>query len=471
LRGNIALPVKKILANLNEQSAGMGNPVPAAGDRRGGKPTPFLAAINAARQQHTGTHPAACDMLLKADISHDAATPVVLGHAVVLSGGSLNGAFGAGFFLGLQDHGQLPVEPDVVTGVSTGSLQATFVFLARQPVAPDRQYAWVDRKVPTLADLPGAGGQPPLVAGRTNLEDLALAYSITRESEILKPTPLGGIGVLFTGALASLAPLRQRLLGMITPGTIRQVATEACRGRVLLVGVVDVDDGNDYAIDLTELALMAFDGNATDTRMALVRESYVSAMLASSSVPLGAMPVTLRYREYDNDGNVVDIESRQHMFIDGGARSGVFLPGASDDYDVTLIVNTTLATGPWKPDNPAIAKKSWLLINLIPRTVSLLENQVYQLSVGQVEYGAGKLRMAYISNSGIKDGQGQPGETPGQHRYLGKSCSDWHDQDALANPIQFYPGYMACLIDYGRSRGDQQQWNLTKAAEDRAAPR
>src|SRR5690242_6486391 len=54
----------------------------------------------------------------------------------VLSGGSQHGAFGAGLFLGLPS---VPTY-DVVTGVSTGSLQSTIVFLANQLVPGDRVY-------------------------------------------------------------------------------------------------------------------------------------------------------------------------------------------------------------------------------------------------------------------------------------------------------------------------------------------
>ena len=57
---------------------------------------------------------------------------------VVLSGGGAHGTFGAGFLLGLQDAHALPRDAEIVTGISTGSLQATFVFLASQPVPDDR---------------------------------------------------------------------------------------------------------------------------------------------------------------------------------------------------------------------------------------------------------------------------------------------------------------------------------------------
>ena len=377
---------------------------------------------------------------------------------LILSGGSLNGSFGAGFFLGLQEQGALPPEPRVVTGVSTGSLQATMLFLARQAVPGDRDYRWQGGMATESGD-----GLPPLQARRSNIEDLALAYSITRESNILKPVPLGGVGMLLNGTKGDLNPLRRRLLGLISPGTIREVAIEACRGRKLYVGVTDVDDGQAYALDLTALALRAYDGNATPQLMTLVRKAYVESLIASSSVPVGAKPVTLRIRDFDLNRH------RFNLFVDGGARFGVFLReiNAAHAIDqaamgptgsVTLIVNTRLSIKPWHDgdlDNP---REGWLLTTLGLRTVEILENQVYRLSVEAVETkaaGIGTLHMAYISNENIPGG-----EEPDQHRYRGHTCDEWYQADKeRLHPIQFYPSYMACLIDYGRQRGRQAQWN------------
>jgi len=381
-----------------------------------------------------------------------------VGHYLVLSGGSLHGAFGAGLFLGLQEAGILPAEPDVVTGVSTGSLQATFLFLARQQVPRDRDYSWQGG----LATQEGSS-LPAIKGGRSNIEDLALAYSIRKEREILKPVPLGGVGMLIQGTKGSLAPLRRRLLGLISPETIREVATEACRGRKLFVGVTNVDDGQGYALDLTALALRAYDGDATPQLMTLVRKAYVESLIASSSVPVGAKPVRLRIRDFDKN------EHRINLFIDGGARFGVFFQeiraiqaankqAGGGSGDVTLIVNTRLATNTWHDGDQRDPKEGWLLMTLGLRTVDILESQVYHLSVDTVETKAaelGGLHMSYISNENIAGG-----EEPDDHRYRGKTCEAWHlvDRQAL-HPIQFYPAYMACLIDYGRERGRRGEWN------------
>lgn len=411
---------------------------------------------------------------------------------LVLSGGSLNGAFGAGFFLGLSEAGArgrtvMPPEPSEVTGVSTGSLQATFLFLGASHRPPlDRSYSWAGgaATVSTALDDPT---RPALVGGRSNYEDLALAYAIRREGDILRVAPFGGVGMLATGSKGTLEPLRKRLLGLISPGTIHDVAFEACRRRTLLVGVADANDGQAYAIDLTRLALMAYTPQLQDGRpypMDAVRQAYVSALLASSSVPVGARPVTLLI----DTGNLSPPFPRlRHLFIDGGARFGVFFEdlrqqaaatrtAAADGYGVTLLVNTRLALGPWnEEDDPRRPRDGWLMSTLGLRAVDILENQVYRLSVDAVETRAaalGGLHMAFISNEHLEGlaGRDDGTEPPGTHGYRGRSCDEWHRTDKLAeHPAQFYPTYMACLIDYGRQRGQLGLWN-PPAPREPAAP-
>ena len=63
-------------------------------------------------------------------------TPAMRPSVLILSGGSQHGAFGAGFFAGMT---AVP-EYKLVTGVSTGALQSTFLFLANRPAPADRIY-------------------------------------------------------------------------------------------------------------------------------------------------------------------------------------------------------------------------------------------------------------------------------------------------------------------------------------------
>lgn len=427
-------------------------PIPAAQIRATSYGVDLRAAPNPTVVAHLRALTRSGNVCDRPELAVEQSRPPVSADYLILSGGSLHGAFGAGFFLGLQEKGALPPEPKVVTGVSTGSLQSTMLFLARQPVPRDRDYRWVGG----FATEPGDG--PPLKAGRSNVEDLALAYSIRKEGDILQKSPLGPVALVLHGATATLDPLRRRLLALISPETIREVATEACRGRHLFVGVTDVDDGQGYALDMTALALRAFDGHASPDRMARVRRAYVEALVASSSVPAGALPVTLEIDDVDSDVH------RTHLFVDGGARFGVFFRALKSDYALTaasapgsaiiLIVNTDLSIDPWHSGNSDNPTDRWSLPTLGLRTVDILENQVYQLSVGAVEDQADSLHMAYMSNQYIG------GEVPNDHIYRGKTCQQWHDGDEAAeHPLQFYPKYMACLIDYGRQRGRRGEWN------------
>lgn len=364
---------------------------------------------------------------------------------LVLSGGSQHGAFGAGFFYGM------PSVPsyDVVTGVSTGSLQATFLFLANQPVPKDRTYAWVDGP---LAET--------IKPGTSNTGDLALAYSIAKEGDIVTPSKGGFLGGLAAGAMASFGPLRARLHAALSPDTLRSVAEQgmAPYNRKLFVGTVNLDDGRGYAIDLTELAAR-IDTPAWKGRTSELQDCYADALIASSSVPPAAFPVTLEIQ--DGQG------TRTDLYMDGGARFGVFLEpilGAlgdkvAKDARVDVIVNGGLYGDSWSANGQPV--KTWSALTTAMRAVDILENQVYRFSVANTEtFGLahGGVRMAFISNQNLTPGAVQPND----YVFRGKSCAAWNLIDNLQKPLEFHPNYMSCLSDYGRSRGATGQWNWVK---------
>ena len=58
------------------------------------------------------------------------------GDMLLLSGGSQNGAFGAGFIDGWHSTGTMP-QFEVVTGISTGALQSTGAFIGRPDITID----------------------------------------------------------------------------------------------------------------------------------------------------------------------------------------------------------------------------------------------------------------------------------------------------------------------------------------------
>ncbi|MEG3174820.1 patatin-like phospholipase family protein [Sphingomonas sp. RB3P16] len=353
---------------------------------------------------------------------------------LILSGGSQHGAFGAGFFYGMAKRSGIPTYK-IVTGVSTGALQSTFLFLANQPTGGG-SYAWVDG--------PMAGVVTP---GQSNPGDLVLAYSIAAERDLLKPTGGGGLlAALRHGSTDTFAPLRARLEAAITPKLLGEVAAQYDAGRSLFIGVGDVDDGVGYAIDMTRLAHRVLSPGADITR---IQGCYIDALLASSSVPPGVPPVSLHLAGKD--------PAAPDMFVDGGTRDGVFVQEAlsglaarATGTKVTVIVNGVLYQGPWLEKGERVQK--WSALTLALRAVDMLENQVYRFSVARAEaFGIanGGLLMAYISTEGLANGAPPPRE----HLFRGKTCDAWSQLDSAAGAKQFHPNYMSCLITYGEARG------------------
>jgi predicted acylesterase/phospholipase RssA len=189
-------------------------------------------------------------------------------NVLILSGGGQWGAYGAGLLKGWSAQSGPNARPDfkVVTGVSTGALQATYAFLGRD-------------------------------------EALVEAYSIDDEKELVDRH--GGLFFLRHGSSADLAPLRDVVLELADKALIADVAREGGKGRLLLVGAVDALDGRMYAIDLTAIAQDA--ALSDDER----RECYAGAIVASAAIPLVFRQVTV--------GGV--------PYYDGGVRNSVFVGG------------------------------------------------------------------------------------------------------------------------------------------------
>ena len=343
-----------------------------------------------------------------------------------LSGGSLNGAFGAGFLdqwkrLTTQQH--LP-DFKVVTGISTGSILATFAFLD-QPERAVEGYT-IDKESDLLTVPPG---------GVKNGDPTIAAY----------------VQLLNKGALSDLGPLRGRLRGFFDDATLRKVAAEGARGRKLLIGVVDVDTGQAVVLDLTEMAAQYVAASDDLTRQ-LKRDCYVEGVLASSSAPLAAVPVFIDNR----------------MYIDGGARFGMFsdeigdrierLADSSAKPTIYLLINGDQEIDPrcgkaedtncnrpggLSAGNTTGGHASWTFTDLALRSEKILTNQVYRFSASSIKASAEQRHMGFHA---IQIEQDMPG-----HLFDGKACKDWRVQDRQdGDPLQFYPKYMRCLIDYGR---------------------
>jgi patatin-like phospholipase len=364
-----------------------------------------------------------------------------------LSGGSLHGAFGAGFLDGVAEGpGGLP-QFQVVTGVSTGSILSTFAFL---------------------------GDTRRLVEG----------YSITSERELLtpyirirdgRPTARSLVSVMRHGAVANLEPLRARLRQEFSPDVLWRVRQRHQAGARLYVGAVDLDTGRAVAFDLGEMASRYFPGGEAPVAGAVesaaqahVRDCYVSAVLASSSAPMAAPPVFIDNR----------------MYVDGGARFGMFsdevgsvivdesrrIANARRRSDVFLIVNGTLRINEDCGKAPPVTcppygaleggHADWNLLQLASRSEKILVNQVYRFSAERIltRDPANPPHFARINPDSDSHSYTMPPDAG-----LGtgtRTCAGWHDVDRdTLHPVQFFPRYMRCLIDYGRQRGRAGQWD------------
>ena len=422
---------------------------------------PDGASLTAADTTHPAEGPSlvsALDTSLKSPYK-GSAEPVRM---LFLSGGGQHGAFGAGFlaeWAAKSPGAQLP-EFDVVTGISTGAILATWAFLQRG-------------------------------------EDAAASYHIDNESRLLKPyvkmrdgklTPLSYVNLLRRGAVADLGPLREYLLEVLTDKVIDEVGNADSRRR-LLVGAVDVDSGHAVAFDLKAMAERFHHTNAQTQRgkaeRKRFRHCYAEAILASASAPLAARPVFIDNR----------------MYIDGGARFGVFdaalskalaLQGDHPQNKVPpklyMIINGTQDVAPLCPQtaktntmqcnaiaNPRRRQRtrhaSWNFPDLALRSEDILTNQIYRFSVADVANrnavaypGANNLFFARIHGPDLQGFAYKPDDAPDTER---RTCKQWHQLDAdTLHPVQFYPHYMDCVSAYGRSRAHTLGWSGKAATSD-----
>lgn len=355
----------------------------------------------------------------------------------------------------------------LVTGISTGALQATGVFI-RQP------------------------------------EISLKGYRIEREQDILETyvdgsAIDGGFGfsaissLLRRGAISDLIPLRDKLAEIHDHDVLLEVARRyngGVKGSHLLVGVTDVDLGRAVALDMTELAhRYAMEPENSDESNRLKR-CYISALIASSTVPPAARPAFIDNR----------------MYLDGGVRYAIFddrigamienmQPVASasfmsDDPDGAEPAPATPSPEPGplgfyailnhtgdsraecrKVDQANLCKnldsrvgqrQDWEPIGLAVRTLELFENQVRRLSVeraqNRAELNEIPFFFARIQAEELADRQ-YAFEIEGAEGK--KTCMEWlKDDDADENPLEFHRRYMRCLVKYGQKRGRAGDWDF-----------
>jgi hypothetical protein len=188
--------------------------------------------------------------------------------ALTLSGGGSRGAYGAGVLSGWTVRGDRP-QFDVVTGISTGALMATHVFLGSE----------FDNNL--------------TIYKRISNND------VFREHSLL--SKLRGASLLDT------TPLRSTLMSMITEVTLDLVAAEYRKGRRLFIGTTNLD-ANLFVI--WDMGLIA-DSERPDRL-----KRYIDVVMASAAFPVAFPPVYLEIE--GKDGNHTE------MHGDGSIRETVF---------------------------------------------------------------------------------------------------------------------------------------------------
>lgn len=194
---------------------------------------------------------------------------------LALSGGSDNGAWGAGLLNGWSQSGKRP-EFAIVTGVSTGALIAPFAFLG-----PDEDA--------TLKRL----------------------YTTISARDIYKLRfPLA---IPASPSAASTAPLARLIASAVTDALIDRVAQQQARGRRLFVGTANLDAQRMVIWNMGAIA-----ASHAPRRYALFRQ----ILLASSAIPALFPPVMI---EAQAGGRTIS-----EMHVDGGTTAQILtLPNAA----------------------------------------------------------------------------------------------------------------------------------------------
>jgi len=323
---------------------------------------------------------------------------------LLLSGGGARGAWGAGFLKGWRRGPNKIPDFDVVTGVSTGSLQATHAFLG-------------------------------------DFDKLYEIYTTTKEEDIYRKRPL--LTALFSNSLLSSEPLGKFVENIVTEDLLRQVEKKSA-GRLLCVGAVNLATGMFQEWDLTKIASAWVASDGDSARQDQLLNLYQTVLLGSAAIPLAFPPV-----EITEDG-------KSALFVDGGTRQNVFIAfGDVLDAMTTplsnrqlfgsyagkrmmnyvplnnyIIVNGQLGIGPASVENK--------LVPIAVRSFDALMAQSANGALYQIEYelarrekkGKIKTHYSYI-----------PGEI-----CLSKSALD------------FDPKAMKTLADEAAKCGDKQKW-------------
>ncbi len=238
---------------------------------------------------------------------------------LTLSGGGSRGAFGAGFLVGWSESGRRP-QFEVVTGISTGALMATFAFLGPEHDEGLRLYQRV-----SSADIYRAGS--PLQA-------------------------LSGPSVHDT------TPMRELIADELTDVVIDSVAREHVAGRRLFIGTTNLESSRFTIWDLGAIA-----SSERPDRYA----HYRDVVLAAAAFPVMFPPV---YIPVEIDGQFY-----WEAHVDGAARAAVF--ARSFMLDLEDLIEKVEGRG------KSLASELYLIANVRPSRPVYVEVRARAASVAE----------------------------------------------------------------------------------------
>lgn len=279
-----------------------------------------------------------------------------------LSGGGTRGAFGAGILSGWEARGDMP-KFDIVTGVSTGAVMATFAFL-----------------------------------GGKELDKMKWFYTKSHTEDVYTPSWFSFFGEAY---LMNPAPLKKLFLKAFNKKLLDLVAAEYAKGRRLYIGTTNLDTGQFVVWDMGAIA----SSNRSDKY-----QLFADIIYASSAMPIFLPP---QYMQVNIEG-----KSYYQMNVDGGIYAHVFMIGllvnwkkvldfkhnANVNFDTTLYVVANRKYRNRHMYDPVEQSPSSIISAYINVETDLLfDKNIYRLYTSCVKKGV-KFRMISVpENSNYVD--------------------------------------------------------------------
>lgn len=363
------------------------------------------------------------------------------GAVLALSGGGQWGAFGAGYLKQLDSKNELP-RFRMVTGVSTGALQALFV---------------------------GAAQAPGQDSGKV-LGDLVTEYTIQDEDDVVHRG--GYIGAVVRGSVAKLDPLRMKIEKAlcsevpVSPQTaedcplIKALGTEGAP--VVLLGFVEAGSGEMQAVNVSAIAQAAVSAKAEDKlTMTQAQQCITGGALASVAMPFFYQQVQITSDDPDPaKPGKTDPEDAKVTYYDGGVRQSMFLFESIDALaraEAKLAqASGAAAANPARQvymirNGPTVAKvdeKADGTRGAIPtaeRGYSLIVNQSEVTAIEAIRLRDDTAEMRVVTADGYNRKFSDPRSQTG-----GSLICKKQEEDAM-----FEPGFMDCLQAFGRHKAKE----------------